>query len=274
MVPSAGNYWGVARQRTMHDSSERLHKTAPSPLRIENAGLYQAAPGRDYPPHRHQTWEIVYYRAGAIESVVGDEVHPGQPAVLLAIPPRVVHSERARTAYANVWIQIDAPAGQPWPRVCYDDEHATLGRVCDALVREWQGRAPGRDEMIDLLLDQLDILLRRADQQAQLPEGERLVREAERLLQERSSRPIRINQIAHEVGVSPSLLRAQFVRLRGRTPMAHLQAVRVQHALALIRNSNAPLEAIAGACGYDSASHLSRHVKRATGKSPGALRAH
>jgi AraC-like DNA-binding protein len=126
--------------------------------------------------------------------------------------------------------------------------------------------------MLALLLDQLDILLRRAHEQTQLAETERLVREAERILQERCSRPITVGDVARELGVSPSFLRAQFVCLRGKTPSAHLQSVRVQHALALLRNSSAPLDAIAGACGYDSASHLSRHVKRATGMSPGALR--
>lgn len=264
----------VERGGTMHQSADGLHKTPRPQLRVEHAGPYEAPQGKDYPPHRHQTWEILYYRAGSIDSVVGGEVHPGQPAVLLAVPPRVVHSERARTAYANFWIQLHASDAQPWPRVCYDDEHATLGRVCGALVREWRGRAPGREELIGLLLDELDVLLRRADEQAQLPERERLVQEAERLLEERSGSPVRIGEIAREVGVSPSFLRAQFVRLRGRTPMAHLQGVRIQHALALIRNSNVPLEAIAGACGYDSASHLSRHVKQATGKSPGTLRVH
>jgi transcriptional regulator GlxA family with amidase domain len=54
--------------------------------------------------------------------------------------------------------------------------------------------------------------------------------------------------------------------------MAYLQAIRVQHALGIIRNSNLSLETVAHACGYDSASHLSRHVKRVTGQSPGALR--
>jgi AraC-like DNA-binding protein len=129
-----------------------------------------------------------------------------------------------------------------------------------------------REEMTALLLEQLDILLRRAREQVHLSEIERLVGEAERLLQRRSSGPVTIQQIAGELGVSSSSLRAQFVRLRGQTPSAHLQSVRVQHALALLRNSSAPLQAIAHACGYDSASHLSRHVKRATGTSPGALR--
>ena len=54
--------------------------------------------------------------------------------------------------------------------------------------------------------------------------------------------------------------------------MDYLQALRVRSALGMLRNGDAGLETIADACGYDSASHLSRHIKRATGVSPGALR--
>ncbi|GAA1572807.1 hypothetical protein GCM10009804_31680 [Kribbella hippodromi] len=48
--------------------------------------------------------------------------------------------------------------------------------------------------------------------------------------------------------------------------------VRLRHALAHIRNSTLPLQAIASLTGYNSASHLSRHIKAATGTAPGALR--
>jgi transcriptional regulator GlxA family with amidase domain len=54
--------------------------------------------------------------------------------------------------------------------------------------------------------------------------------------------------------------------------MSHLQAVRARRAISLLHNSTLTLEAIASMCGYDSASHLSRMVKRSTGKSPGTLR--
>ncbi len=81
-----------------------------------------------------------------------------------------------------------------------------------------------------------------------------------------------IADVAREIGISPSGLRSLFSRHRAGTPMAYLQAIRVQHALGIIRNSNLSLEAVAHACGYDSASHLSRHVKRVTGQSPGTLR--
>jgi transcriptional regulator GlxA family with amidase domain len=67
-------------------------------------------------------------------------------------------------------------------------------------------------------------------------------------------------------------LRAYFARLRGCSPLAYVQKVRLQHAWMFLTTSDITLDRIAELSGYDSASHLSRHVKRACGKSPGSLR--
>jgi AraC family transcriptional regulator len=49
-------------------------------------------------------------------------------------------------------------------------------------------------------------------------------------------------------------------------------ARRVDRARALLRETSLPLADIAAACGYAGASHLSRHVKAATGATPGQVR--
>jgi transcriptional regulator GlxA family with amidase domain len=54
--------------------------------------------------------------------------------------------------------------------------------------------------------------------------------------------------------------------------MSTLQTFRIQRALALISQTDLSLENIAQMSGYDSASHMSRYIKRSTGKSPGAFR--
>ncbi|HEY9110121.1 MAG TPA: helix-turn-helix transcriptional regulator [Roseateles sp.] len=48
---------------------------------------------------------------------------------------------------------------------------------------------------------------------------------------------------------------------------------RLERARALLRGTALPLADVAAACGYAGASHLSRHVKAATGATPGQLRA-
>lgn len=256
----------------MHDLTQLMHKTSLAPFSVVSAGRVEFGQGHQVRPHHHTTWELVYILEGDIRCVIDNTMIEAQPGTLLITPPRTVHFEMCAMAWSCYYIWIDAPAEYPWPRVYHDDRNRSFGSLCAMLIREWGRQEPERAEMLSLVLNQFDILLRRSYGQRQLSSAERLVQQVEQRLEECFAKPVTIKELAHGVGVSPSYLRAQFVRLRGHTPMAYLQSLRVQHALALISNSNLTLEAIAHICGYDSASHLSRHVKRATGKSPGAFR--
>ncbi len=256
----------------MHAATQILHESPRTPIRVIAAGPYAAPQGRDFPLHQHRSWEVIYYRTGHIRCPVGDHVYEGRPGMVVALPPRMPHAEIATTEYSNFWIQLDAPPDQPWPTICMDDIDQTFGHLCASIVRESRAQHTDYDQMLALLLRQLDLMLRRAQHHQQLSGTERLVCEVESILEACYATPITFGAIAQDIGVSPSYLRAQFVRLRGHPPKVHLQNIRIREALALLWNSTLTLEAIAGLCGYDSASHLSRHIKRATGKSPGALR--
>jgi AraC-like DNA-binding protein len=256
----------------MHETSQYLHKSPRTPLRLLAAGSHEATQGQHFPAHCHVSWELVYYRSGHIHCPVGDEMYESQPGMFLLTPPHIRHAEYAETAYSNYFIAIEASADQAWPRMCMDTPEHVFGNLCAALVREWNRPDIDQEVMLASLVNQLDILLRRVQKEPHISEEERLVRSVEQLLRERFSRPLRIGDIAQEVGVSCSHLRSQFTRLRGQSPLSYLQDIRVQHAITLLRTSSSSLSTIAVLCGYDSASHLSRHIKRVSGKSPGALR--
>jgi AraC-like DNA-binding protein len=258
----------------MHVPQSDLHSSPTNgALRLVSAGAWSAPRGRDFPPHQHTCWEVVYYRDGHIRCPLGDEAFAGRPGAVLATPPGVVHAEVAVTGYANYWVQIDAPTDTPWPRACCDDADQAIGSVCRRLVRETARTDADSPRLIALLLAELDLLLRRAARELDEPsDAESVVRRAEGLMAARAGGPLTVKQVAREVGVSPSTLRAHFVALRGAPPREHLQSVRVRNALALLRTSSLTLESVAHLCGFDSASHLSRHVKRVTGVAPGALR--
>lgn len=245
-----------------------MHKS----LQLLGAGVHTAGPGKDYPSHAHTSWELVYYVRGRITCPIGDETYAATPGTVLLTPPRTFHAELSRTGYANRFLQVDAAAGRPWPRVCFDDGERSLGRVFDAIVRESAQPGDESERMCSLLLDELDLLLRRAAAAAPVTAAEQLVAQAERIFEERFASGIRVAEVAAELGISPSGLRAAFARLRGTSPRAALQHVRLRHALGHIRNSTLTLQAIAELTGYDSVSHLSRQVKAATGSAPGALR--
>ncbi len=255
----------------MHDFSRLLHESQPS-LQVLRAGPWSAAAGNDYPLHSHQSWELVYYHAGRIDCLIEGEVHDIRPGVLYVIPPGVRHADIAHTAYKSFWIQFETP-DLPWLRSYVDDLDHNIGRLCAAVVREFEERALSYSGMTTLLLWQLHIYLNRMQDAPQVSAAEQLVRHAEGIVAERIHEPLKVQEIAEEVGVSNTYLREQFVRLRGCTPSEHVQATRVKRAMQLLQQSSMTLELIADTCGYHSASHLTRHIKRATGTTPGAVRA-
>lgn len=255
----------------MHDFSNLLHQSQPPALSVIRAGHWDATAGKDYPVHRHTVWELAYYRAGHVECSIDNHIFDGRPGVLVVIPPGTMHGDIARTAYQNVWIQFETP-DLAWPRMCVDDPANTIGSLCTAIVREFEEQGLNYAEITTLLLWQLHFLLQRMQERPRISAAEQLVRHVEIIVAERYHIPLRLKEIAQEIGTSETYLRAQFVRLRRRTPSQHIQAERVKHALALLQTSTQTLESIAEYCGYNSASHLTRHIKRVTGQTPGTLR--
>lgn len=256
----------------MHGITHLLHETSTPAPWLLSAGTYDAAEGENKPLHQHTCWELVYVRTGHIGCPLGGEFYEGEPGALLVTPPATPHTELAWTAWSCFYVGIEASADLPWPRLCLDDIDSTYAHLCAALVREWTKRSDDREEMLSLLVKQLAVHLRRSYECPLLPHGERIVREVERLFQERLATSLIMADVAREVGVSPTMLREYFGRTRGQAPLARLCAMRVERAITLVHTSDLTIEAIAPLCGFDSASHLSRHVKRMTGKSPGTFR--
>ncbi|HEY6740518.1 MAG TPA: AraC family transcriptional regulator [Actinopolymorphaceae bacterium] len=240
--------------------------------RLIAAGRHLTPPGRDFPRHQHGCWEVVYYVSGRAACPIGERTYDATPGTVLATPPSTPHAELTRTGYTNQFLQIEAAADWAVPTVCFDDGAGSIARVVDVLVREFA--RPGTDaaRLLALLLGELEIHLRRAAASGRPTESERIVAEAERRLQEGFASGIRVEQVASDLGVSSSTLRGYFARHRDTGPRDFLRRVRLQHALGYLRNSTLTLQAIAELTGYDSVSHLSRHVKAATGATPGSLR--
>jgi AraC-like DNA-binding protein len=249
-----------------------MHQIPVSGLSVVGAGAYSAPAGRDFPSHKHECWELVYYRTGNIQCPIGDRIYSGLPGVLLLTPPGIYHAEIAATAYSNYYIAVNAPVDYSWPTECFDDARQTLAFLCSSIVKECALNGADRSSMLMHLAGLLDLQVRRYVRQAQVGDAERIVVKAEEIIEERYASDLRVDGIAEELGVSKSSLYVYFERVRGCTPIAHLQTVRLRNALMYLKNSSLTLEAIAAFCGFDSASHLSRRVKDTLGMRPGEYR--
>src|SRR5262245_6460467 len=82
-----------------------------------------------------------------------------------------------------------------------------------------------------------------------------------------------LNQLAHEVGLSPHHFARLFKATYGTTPHQYVQTLRIDAAVeALLRNHAVPIAQIALACGFASQSHLTELMRRRLGVTPSALR--
>ncbi|PTY03070.1 hypothetical protein DB346_07400 [Verrucomicrobia bacterium LW23] len=250
--------------------------------RVLFAGRHNARPGQHTALHQHSSWEFVYYIKGSIISQLPSDLqHPTRtaiPGVAWLTPPRTMHGELALTAFSCFYIGLDMPEDTPWPRWVEDDQHQSIANICRALIAE-QGADQGypvpdpqRSTMQSLLLQQLAIHLRRGAEERTITPRQRLVTRAERILRERSAQPVRLAEVARELGTCPATLRQAFAAERRTSARAFLQEVRLHQALALLKTSSLKLEAVAELTGHDSASHLTRMVKKATGRTPGVFR--
>ena len=92
-------------------------------------------------------------------------------------------------------------------------------------------------------------------------------------MMERSvAEPVPLDAIAAALDLSPRRLNRLFHRHVGCAPSEHYLRIRLGHAARLLRQSPLPIAQVALACGFQSSSHLSRHLVRRYGAAPSALR--
>jgi len=83
-----------------------------------------------------------------------------------------------------------------------------------------------------------------------------------------------IARMAQEAGMSTRTLMRRMHATTGLTPQNWLMTQRVSHAVSLLEQSDASLDDIASACGFNSTESLRYHFRRLRGRPPSWYRAH
>jgi AraC-like DNA-binding protein len=87
-------------------------------------------------------------------------------------------------------------------------------------------------------------------------------------MHEKPVAPWTVDSLARAVGMSRSPFAARFAKLVGVPPLTYLANVRMQRAMALLREGRQSLSVIAGEAGYESYAAFSKAFARITGTSP------
>lgn len=98
--------------------------------------------------------------------------------------------------------------------------------------------------------------------------GDDAVAEAVRLIRRNLEDPPSVDELAAAVKLSRSTLERRFRRQLGRMPGDEIRRARLQHARALLVETDRPLASIAAATGFAYLSHFSKAFRRAYGEAP------
>jgi len=85
--------------------------------------------------------------------------------------------------------------------------------------------------------------------------------------------PHTVRSLAAAVSISPSRFAHLFTEQAGHSPMQALRDARLLHAARLLEATELPVERVAAASGFTSASHFSRAFRQRYGVPPGSYRA-
>ena len=96
--------------------------------------------------------------------------------------------------------------------------------------------------------------------------------EAILLMERHLEDPLSLDDIAAAVGLSARQLTRLFHGRLGRPPGQFYLDLRIDRAASLLRQTGMSVSEIAVGCGFQSASHLGRHLKRRHGATPGQWR--
>lgn len=233
------------------------------------------AGGIRIPAHSHERPIVNFVLAGAYTEIWGRQQRECQPAETLFHPAGLVHSERFSAAGARcLAIEFEPSRLGLDEAVPMPSRNAVLPRgrwtwISARLLRELRTQdALSPMVMEGLLLVLLSGVARRGPTGA--PPS--FVRRARELLGERFTEPLRIGDVATEVGVHPSSLARAFQRHYCCTPGDYVRRLRVELAGQRLARPEISLASIARETGFSDQSHFSRTFKSITGMTPGAFR--
>ncbi len=92
------------------------------------------------------------------------------------------------------------------------------------------------------------------------------------LIEQRLGEPLRVPELAAEVGLSHNHLTRLFNQALGMTVIAYIQERRVQRAHHLLIHTTRPVKAIALEVGMPDLQALNKMMRRLTGNSPRQIR--
>lgn len=171
---------------------------------------------------------------------------------------------------------VDDALQSAWARpgryVVSPDARRSWSERLARLEVELQTPAPASAQAADALLKLLAIDAARLAWAAPAAEPTQIVAEAAAVIDQRFRSPLSLTDVATALSVSPSHLTRLVRRATGRSVGEWIRDRRMEEARHLLRDTEAPVDAVAGRVGYRDVAHFRRHFLRVHETTPARWR--
>ena len=242
-------------------------------------------------PHRHgDLVQLLYVQSGEAELEVEGQVMPVREASLQVTPALAVHGFRFAEDVRGWVLSMGLPLAEQLGRLlestvleqpaCFSvgEGKRHLDALFESIDREYAEQAPGRDLMLQSLLNMLLVWLSRRSQEQSRAEASQQDRGVEhvqafaRLLERdfREHRPI--EHYAARLGISAAHLNALCRRLAGQSALQMIHQRLLLEAKRHLVYTTLTVQQVSDSLGFSEPAYFSRFFKRYAGVSPRAFR--
>jgi AraC-like DNA-binding protein len=224
-----------------------------------------------YPHHRHRNYEIMHYIRGRGRMWTEKGEIPFSPGQVVIIPPGLLHGSEGEEAFTNVSVECDfgglLATDAP---IALSEAEGGEGALLLGMI--WNNRHGAQAYLEALCAAYVRYLLQRVEME------DRTSAAVKKILGEISEHAfdpeISVSALLRGSGYAEDHIRAVFKKEVGKTPLAFLTDLRMEHACHLIDvyKTALPLAEIAEKCGYSDYVYFSKIFKKHTHLSPRAYR--
>lgn len=251
-------------------------------LVVYNAGFQKCPPGYGWGPGVRDHYLLHYVVSGRGDYEIEDRTFVlGAGDAFLAWPDTSIYY-RADEAepWEYYWVGFAGPSARLFlAQTPFDRRtpvlHPAAGETLrQALLDIYKARGSGYSSAVRMagyLQAMLGLLIENGPRR-----GEEALtayaRQGAAFIQRNYSRPIGVEEVARQAGVSRSYLYRAFQEEFGCSPSEYLCRHRIQRACQLLRHSTLAVGAVATSVGFEDPFYFSRAFRRETGLSPSAYR--
>ena len=249
-------------------------------MALDGFGVVEAwfPPGELLARHTHDRTCVAIMLEGSFDLAIGGRVHACSPAAVATEPAGEAHANRIGNAGARVVVIQPDPGRadllRPFARLLdrpSHRHHAGIAASAARLARELERPDDLAALAAEAAVLEILVVLGRLALGAERTVPTWLVR-ARELVHARFREPLRIADVAQEVGVHPAHLARAFRQCYRVSLGSYVRALRLEWVSARLLDSKESLAGIALAAGFADQSHLTRVFRRHAGLTPLAYR--